>query len=590
MFEELLRKHVSLVTNGTAVETDYDWLKNPKNQGMLSVYRKYISNILIQKVRAQEQLRKDSRLTPMFRIAVNRVAQEHKAAREGFRRKLDPFKLDDPDLDLGIYSRQKTLISDSIETASEEEEREEWLTEIDPSEVKQSVISGQTVGTRSPTSKAKKGEGVKSENQVSLETLRENPQAYKKNALILLEFPIVAEGFDADPLTKRVEDLKAPVTKAQLKVESIKQDIAFDHRVLKQKIIEYKRKEKSDQLKPERKAIAVEAKAKFKEAAAKSTAIDKEIKKLDGAVKRGTAKVNEIIKKQVNSIKAKIKKAEQRGDVSLVKELNNRKEQVENIVSLESKQGEALQELQEKLLEAKERGRAFNQQAKRAAKDFDTALKEANTPKVLKSEVSVKGAGLIKIVDELSDAIQEGKPVRAGAKALVSKYNAIMKKAEALKKASLDATKKTKKYSDELKKISKSEKIFPIDKADEIYNHFVDSTKSNLENLIQLFPQDLRTFASLWYDGANRIANSFAKTYRVTVEQAAAVLGVNSPQKDWFMNVALAERIMKIWSSKQNAKFDGAMAANFMARAGEPSQILDKEGNVKWEGGAIPIY
>lgn len=43
----------------------------------------------------------------MFRIAVNRVAQEHKAAREGFRRKLDPFKLDDPDLDLGIYSRQK---------------------------------------------------------------------------------------------------------------------------------------------------------------------------------------------------------------------------------------------------------------------------------------------------------------------------------------------------------------------------------------------------------------------------------------------------------------------------------------------------
>ena len=590
LFEELLRKHVSLVTNGTAVETDYDWLKNPKNQGMLSVYRKYISNILIQKVRAQEQLRKDSRLTPMFRIAVNRVAQEHKAAREGFRRKLDPFKLDDPDLDLGIYSRQKTLISDSIETASEEEEREEWLTEIDPSEVKQSVISGQTVGTRSPTSKAKKGEGVKSENQVSLETLRENPQAYKKNALILLEFPIVAEGFDADPLTKRVEDLKAPVTKAQLKVESIKQDIAFDHRVLKQKIIEYKRKEKSDQLKPERKAIAVEAKAKFKEAAAKSTAIDKEIKKLDGAVKRGTAKVNEIIKKQVNSIKAKIKKAEQRGDVSLVKELNNRKEQVENIVSLESKQGEALQELQEKLLEAKERGRAFNQQAKRAAKDFDTALKEANTPKVLKSEVSVKGAGLIKIVDELSDAIQEGKPVRAGAKALVSKYNAIMKKAEALKKASLDATKKTKKYSDELKKISKSEKIFPIDKADEIYNHFVDSTKSNLENLIQLFPQDLRTFASLWYDGANRIANSFAKTYRVTVEQAAAVLGVNSPQKDWFMNVALAERIMKIWSSKQNAKFDGAMAANFMARAGEPSQILDKEGNVKWEGGAIPIY
>ena len=105
-----------------------------------------------------------------------------------------------------------------------------------------------------------------------------------------------------------------------------------------------------------------------------------------------------------------------------------------------------------------------------------------------------------------------------------------------------------------------------------------------------MFPQDLRTFASLWYDGANRIANSFAKTYRVTVEQAAAVLGVNSPQKDWFMNVALAERIMKIWSSKQNAKFDGAMAANFMARAGEPSQILDKEGNVKWEGGAIPIY
>jgi len=105
-----------------------------------------------------------------------------------------------------------------------------------------------------------------------------------------------------------------------------------------------------------------------------------------------------------------------------------------------------------------------------------------------------------------------------------------------------------------------------------------------------MFPQDLRVYASLWYDGANIIANKFAKTFDVSVEQAAAVLAVFSPQKDWYMNVGLAERTLHIFKSRQAALFDGSMVSNFMRRAGEPELKYDKNGNPFYEGDALPVY
>ena len=126
--------------------------------------------------------------------------------------------------------------------------------------------------------------------------------------------------------------------------------------------------------------------------------------------------------------------------------------------------------------------------------------------------------------------------------------------------------------------------------ADRIYKEFIGITQSNLEALVDLFPERLREVAKLWYDGANLIAQGFAKSYKTSIEQAAAVLAVFSPQKDWFMNISLAERLMNIYNNMMDYKFDDAMASKYLKRAGEPELTIDeKTGEEKWTGGAVPL-
>ena len=126
--------------------------------------------------------------------------------------------------------------------------------------------------------------------------------------------------------------------------------------------------------------------------------------------------------------------------------------------------------------------------------------------------------------------------------------------------------------------------------ADRIYKEFIGITQSNLEALVNLFPARLREVAKLWYDGANLIAQDFAKKYKTSIEQAAAVLAVFSPQKDWFMNISLAERLMNIYNNMMDYKFDDAMASKYLKRAGEPELTIDeKTGEEKWTGGAVPL-
>lgn len=139
---------------------------------------------------------------------------------------------------------------------------------------------------------------------------------------------------------------------------------------------------------------------------------------------------------------------------------------------------------------------------------------------------------------------------------------------------------------------------FPIELADRVYDAIETAATRNLELLIELFPAALRDTARLWYDGANIIAQEFAAQFGTTLNRSSAVLAVFSPQKDWFMNVALAKRMMKVWANHQNTPFDGEMAAQYLKRAGEPEPIWDKkandhkrdtEGNIAYTKGAKPV-
>jgi hypothetical protein len=128
-----------------------------------------------------------------------------------------------------------------------------------------------------------------------------------------------------------------------------------------------------------------------------------------------------------------------------------------------------------------------------------------------------------------------------------------------------------------LKGLLSSQSAVTLEKADAIYESYITAVESNLETLINLFPKRLRDIARLWYDGANIIAQNFGRRFGATLEQASAVLAVFSPQKDWFMNVSLAERMMGIWKNDQDTAWSKAMSEQYIMRSGEPQPMEDKK-------------
>jgi hypothetical protein len=83
-----------------------------------------------------------------------------------------------------------------------------------------------------------------------------------------------------------------------------------------------------------------------------------------------------------------------------------------------------------------------------------------------------------------------------------------------------------------------------VEQAQEIYDVFVREVANNLNYLMAEFKPEYREISTLWYDGANAIANDFAAQFGVSAEQAAGIIAAMSPQKDWYQNVRLAEMVL----------------------------------------------
>jgi hypothetical protein len=83
-----------------------------------------------------------------------------------------------------------------------------------------------------------------------------------------------------------------------------------------------------------------------------------------------------------------------------------------------------------------------------------------------------------------------------------------------------------------------------VEQAQEIYDVFVREVADNLNYLMAEFKPEYREISTLWYDGANAIANDFATQFGVSAEQAAGIIAAMSPQKDWYQNVRLAEMVL----------------------------------------------
>ena len=88
---------------------------------------------------------------------------------------------------------------------------------------------------------------------------------------------------------------------------------------------------------------------------------------------------------------------------------------------------------------------------------------------------------------------------------------------------------------------------------------FITEVKDNLLFLHDQVPEATRQRSKLWYDGARNITSKWSNEYQVPDQAVSGVLAVLSPQKDWFMNVSLGQRVLDIMTGKQTTKWDDAM-------------------------------
>lgn len=96
----------------------------------------------------------------------------------------------------------------------------------------------------------------------------------------------------------------------------------------------------------------------------------------------------------------------------------------------------------------------------------------------------------------------------------------------------------------------------PDKAAEQFIKHVID----NLLWLYDQVPAETRERSKLWYDGARAIVDRWVPKYGVTDAQVAGMLAVLSPQKDWFQNVSLAERVLDIMTTKQDFAWSDEMS------------------------------
>ena len=110
---------------------------------------------------------------------------------------------------------------------------------------------------------------------------------------------------------------------------------------------------------------------------------------------------------------------------------------------------------------------------------------------------------------------------------------------------------------------------------EQVAANFIAQLKDNLLWLHDQVPDDIRQRSHKWYVGANRITEGFAARYGYSNEQASGVMAALSPQKDWFMNASLGERVMDVYANHQNTTWSPEM--EFVAT--DPTIIKNKDGD-----------
>jgi len=94
---------------------------------------------------------------------------------------------------------------------------------------------------------------------------------------------------------------------------------------------------------------------------------------------------------------------------------------------------------------------------------------------------------------------------------------------------------------------------------DQVARSFIDHCKANLKFLYRMAPKSITNHGHLWYEGAHDIAEDQAARYNLPIQCVAGVYASQSPQKLWDMNVYLGDRILDIYHTKQDFRWDKEM-------------------------------
>lgn len=108
---------------------------------------------------------------------------------------------------------------------------------------------------------------------------------------------------------------------------------------------------------------------------------------------------------------------------------------------------------------------------------------------------------------------------------------------------------------------------------------FMGFVADNLEYLYERMDPEQRERARLWYVGGRRLVDYATQRYGITDMQAAAMLAVLSPQKNWFENVSMMFRIADVLTAARDERWSREMEQNFERMVSDTearSKILER--------------
>jgi hypothetical protein len=104
---------------------------------------------------------------------------------------------------------------------------------------------------------------------------------------------------------------------------------------------------------------------------------------------------------------------------------------------------------------------------------------------------------------------------------------------------------------------------------DQLAEKFIQHATDNLVWLHDQVPKEIRDRSKKWYDGANKLSQTIANKYGMPLASVVGVMAALSPQKDWYQNAALGERLIEYIKGPGNItshKYDDKMDEVFLSR------------------------